>query len=239
MNEPEEPERTVVFPAMPEVTFARRQLHLIVVVDCSGSMTGDKMASLNYAMRSLVPALRDVAEDNPETDLRLRVLAFSTGTRWHEPGPTPIDAFVWHDLVAGGETDMGAALREVGGVLTPEEMSGRQLPPVVVLISDGFPSDDFEAGLAALMAAPYGGKSVRVAVAIGQDADPDVLDAFIGNPEFRPLRANNAQDLVARIRWATTAVVKAVSSPTTDPRPLASLGERAAIEIDATSDVLW
>jgi len=231
-----DPEATIR--VMPGLATVHRQLHLLLVVDCSGSMTGDKMASLNYAIRTAIPAIRDVAADNPEVEVRLRVLRFSTEATWHEFGPTPPEAFVWRDLTAGGETAMGAALAEVAKVLTPQAMPGRHLPPVVVLVSDGQPSDDFEQGLAAMLAAPYGARALRVAVSIGMDADRDVLQAFIGDANFRPLQANNAQDLVQRITWATTAAIKSVSAATTDPSPLSTLGRQApSRSIDG--DLVW
>ena len=46
---------------------ARRQLHVILALDCSGSMRGDRIASLNYALRMALPELRNVADDNPES----------------------------------------------------------------------------------------------------------------------------------------------------------------------------
>ena len=103
-------------------------------------------------------------------------------------------------------------------------MTGRQLPPVIVLASDGLPTDDFEEALAEFFAAPFADSAVRVAIAIGTDADLDPLDRFIRHPTARPLRASNATELVNRIKWATTAPVKAVSSPTNGPDPLASMG---------------
>ena len=94
-------------------------------------------------------------------------------------------------------------------------MEQRALPPVLVLLSDGQPTDDFDAGLSALMDQPWGQKAVRLAIAIGSDADLDVLQKFIGHPEIRPLVAKNAADLVRFIRWATTTVIKEASSPAT------------------------
>jgi uncharacterized protein YegL len=190
---------------------ARRQLHLVIAVDCSGSMQGDKIASLNYALRTAIPAMQEAAGENPETDVLVRVLCFSDGAHWHL-GPVPVDAFEWRDLTADGTTRMGHALELIAQQLTPATLPGRQLPPVIVMISDGQPTDNFDAGLKALLQSPYGGKSLRVAIAIGSDADLNVLQRFIGHPEFKPLRANNAQDLVERIKWATTATVKTVSS---------------------------
>ena len=110
-------------------------------------------------------------------------------------------------------TDMGAALRLVAEQLKMPPMTDRAFPPVLVLISDGQPTDDFDAGLKVLMSQPWGKKAVRIAIAIGQDADPGVLQKFIGNPELKPLQANNSEALVKYIKWVSTAVVKSASSP--------------------------
>jgi uncharacterized protein YegL len=200
---------------------------MVIAVDCSGSMQGDKIASLNFALKTAIPAMQDAAGDNPETDVLVRVVCFSTGAHLHV-GPVLVDNFEWHDVQADGTTDMGRALHLIADQMTPAGMPGRQLPPVIVLVTDGQPTDDFNDGLKALMASPYGSKSLRVAIAIGSDADLGVLQRFIGHPEFKPLRANNAQDLVNRIKWATTAPVKAVSSPVTGSSPVNVLAQDSA-----------
>ena len=48
----------------------------------------------------------------------------------------------WQDLQAGGITAMGEALELVGAALQSPPMEERALPPVLVLISDGQPTDD-------------------------------------------------------------------------------------------------
>ena len=50
---------------------------------------------------------------------------------------------------------------------------------------------------------------------IGDDADEDVLQEFIGHSELRPLKAKNAEQLTNYIRWVSTAVLQAASSPGT------------------------
>jgi len=82
-----------------------------------------------------------------------------------------------------------------------------------VRVSDGQPTDDFDAGLKALMNEPWGKKAVRIAISIGRDADNDVLQKFIGNTELKPLAANSPEALVKHIKWASTAVLKSASSP--------------------------
>ena len=111
-------------------------------------------------------------------------------------------------------TSMGQALHLVtDDALKTPPMPERALPPVLVLTSDGQPTDDFEGGLQSLMAEPWGKKAVRLAIAIGEDADTNVLKRFIGHAEIEPLQANNSQDLVNYIRWASTAVLQAASAP--------------------------
>ena len=86
---------------------------------------------------------------------------------------------------------------------------------MLVLVSDGQPTDDVAKGLFTLMAQPWGKKAVRVAIAIGDDADLDTLQQFIGNHTVKPLQASSPESLVRYIRFVSTAVVQAASSPPT------------------------
>ena len=226
-------------PELPAARLSRRQLQFLFAVDRSGSMTGDKIASLNYAIRSAIPEMREAATDNPETDVVVRVLSFADGVEWIVRDPVPVGAFEWTDLAAGGETDMGAAFAALADVLTPAAMPGRQLPPVVVLMSDGMPTDDAERGLAALMQSPYGATALRLAIAIGSDADKPLLQSFIGNPDIRPLQANSAETLVHRIKWAASVPVKAASSPIGAGDPTRALAAGVATENETAGDLVW
>jgi uncharacterized protein YegL len=94
-------------------------------------------------------------------------------------------------------------------------MTNRALPPVLVLISDGQPTDDFSSGLKQLMEQPWGKKAVRIAIAVGQDADRETLQKFIGNVELPPLEANNPDALIKQINWVSTSVLNATISSST------------------------
>ena len=200
-------------PKLPGGPIATRPLHFIFIADCSTSMTGSKIQALNHAIREAVPHMREVARGNPNAEVLVRAVKFSAGAQWHVSQPTNVDEFEWTDLSVSGMTDMGRALSLVTEVLRTPPMQERALPPVLVLISDGQPTDDFEGGLRVLMAEPWGKKAVRLAIAIGEDADTGVLQRFIGHAEIQPLVANNAEDLVKYIRWASTAVLQAASAP--------------------------
>jgi len=193
---------------------ATRPLHFIWIADCSGSMATDgKIQALNNAIREAIPHMQKVADENPNAQVLVRAIKFSNGAQWHISQPTTVGDFKWTDLSAEGVTDMGKALSMVAEQLKIPPMADRALPPVLVLISDGQPTDDFNQGLRDLMDQPWGKKSVRIAVAIGEDADYDVLQKFIDHPELKPLQANNPEALVKHIKWVSTAVLKSASAP--------------------------
>jgi uncharacterized protein YegL len=174
-------------------------------------MMGDKIGALNAAIRETIPAMRSAADENPNAEVLVRAIKFCTGAQWHVSQPTPVDQFAWTDLAPSGWTDMGKALSLAASELA--RLPERGLPPVLVLISDGDPTDDFNAGLNDLMATPWGKKAVRIAIAVGQQTNIEVLQKFIGNPEIQPLQADSPEALIGHIKWASTAVLKAASSP--------------------------
>ncbi|MDP9334728.1 MAG: protein kinase [Actinomycetota bacterium] len=200
--------------ARPGSRLASRPMHFIWIVDCSGSMAADgKIEALNRAIRDALPSLREVAADNPHAQVLVRCLAFSTGIEWVIATPTPAEEVASVALCAGGSTDMGAALVEVARQMRVPPMEPRALPPALVLVSDGRPTDDVSSGLERLLAEPWGAKAVRLAIAIGRDADHGVLTRFIAHPDIMPLRANNADELVHFVRWASTIASRIASSP--------------------------
>jgi uncharacterized protein YegL len=172
-----------------------------------------KIQALNMAIREAIPHMQKVASENPNAQVLVRAIKFSSGAQWHISQPTPVEDFKWVDLKADGVTDMGKALTMVADQLKIPPMTDRALPPVLVMISDGQPTDSFEKGLQKLMDEPWGKKAVRIAIAIGKDADHSVLQKFIGHNEIKPLQANNPEALVNYIKWVSTAVLKSASSP--------------------------
>ena len=222
---------------------AARPLHFIWLVDCSGSMMGEKIQSLNYAIKQAIPDMQAAAEENPNAQLYVRAITFSDGAKWHVASPTPVQDFEWLDVEAGGLTDLGKALELVTTQLEMPPMPERALPPVLVLLSDGQPTDMYEKSLNQLMSLPWGKKAVKLAIAIGSDADKEVLARFIDHPEIPVLEANNPAALVKYIKWAST-VTKQVSMPhsqVTKEEGIGStpidLGKLPVIQADTELDV--
>lgn len=196
--------------ARPGGELATRPLHFFWMVDCSGSMWGEKIGVVNNAIQSVLPEMMDEAEDNPNAQLMIRTLKFSTGASWVTEKPVKVEDYVWEDLEATGVTDLGKAFELLSAQLDIKQMGERALPPVIVLLSDGQPTDDYKKALNKFQKLPWAKKAVKIAISIGQDADDDVLLEFTGNREL-VLQANNAKMLAKMIKWASTAV-SAVSS---------------------------
>jgi uncharacterized protein YegL len=216
---------------------ASRPLHFFWICDCSGSMQVDgKIQSLNNAIKEALPHMQRSADENPNAEVFVRAARFADGAQWHVAQPTPVADFRWTDLTAGGMTDMGRAIRMVAEQLRIPPMSERALPPILVLVSDGQPTDDYAGAVRELLDLPWGKRSVRIAVAIGEDADQDALRLFVANPEMPVLQANNAETLVNYIKWASTAVLKAASAPASQ-RPGVTMGAHVPVPTPPSSGI--
>ncbi len=221
----------------PGSVLAARPLHFFIVADCSGSMASDgKMRALNNAIRETLPHLVDIAAQNPHANVLVRAIAFSDGARWHIESPTPVADLRWEDLDTGGFTDLGAALDLLITQLRTPPMEERSLPPAVLLISDGMPTDDYRPALGRFLDEPMGRRAARMAVGIGRDADLEVLQRFIGSSEVGPLTANNPEQLVRMIRWASTHASRVASNlAPAAPR----FGPTAAEGLTSPSELVW
>lgn len=199
---------------------ARRVLNIFTLVDCSGSMSGEKIAALNDAMRNVVPIVAEISANNPDAEIRMASYAFGDSLRWITPTPVEASMFGWTDLEASGWTPMGAACEELNDKLSHKhgflKNASGSYAPVIIMLSDGCPTDDFNKGMAALNSNNWFKHSTRIAIAIGNDADIDVLKAFTGNPEL-VLRVHNIDALKTAIKVVvvTSSMVCSQSSSAT------------------------
>lgn len=204
---------------------ASRPLHFLFLCDGSGSMSvNGKIEALNAAIREAIPKMQEVAKENVHAQVFVRAIKFADRPEWHIGVPVKVEDLVWTDLTAGGLTALGSALELAAEQLKVSVMPERGLPPVLVLITDGEPTDDFRNGLRRLFAEPWGKHAVRIAIAIGDEAKISVLEEFIADPEIKPLLARNADQLHGYIRWASTVVLQAASSPPSGTRKVSPEG---------------
>lgn len=163
---------------------SKKSLVIFFLIDTSGSMRGTKMGELNTVMEELIPEIRRVGE--ADTDVKLAVLTFASDVKWMYPHPVSIEDFEWSRLGADGVTNMGEAFKELSlrmsrnSYLNSPSLS---FAPVIFLMTDGYPSDDYKAGLKALKANSWYKFGLKAALGIGSEANDAMLAEFTGTPD--------------------------------------------------------
>ena len=168
------------------VEVPRRTMVLFFVVDTSGSMNGAKIGTVNSAIEEIVPELKDISEKNADAQIKIATLAFSTGARWVDSAPVAAENFRWNYLDANGVTDLGEACIQLNEKLSRNAFMSDatgSFAPAIFLLSDGEPTDNYKYGLEKLKQNNWYKKAIKVAVAIGEDANKTVLSDFTGNIE--------------------------------------------------------
>ncbi len=183
----------------------RKKMTLFYAVDTSGSMTGEKIGSVNSAMEeALTVDLPEISVANDDAEICVAIMQFSSGCSWITPssGPIALGDVIWNDLQANGLTDLGAACVELDKKLSRNEFLESQTgayAPVILLFSDGGPTDNWEKGLEQLKKNNWFKHAIKIAIAIGEDADKNVLATFTGTPES-VIAVNDKHTLKALIR---------------------------------------
>ncbi len=194
-----------------------RPLPVILLLDCSGSMKGEKIEALNAAVRELSGEMASARQ--PQGEVYLCAIRFAQAV---EVGPLlPAAQWTWTAATAGGATAMGGALDALRTLLADrEKVPSNSFAPTVVLVSDGQPTDDFDGALAHLMELPRMSKVVRLALAIGEDADEAVLKRFVGNPEIPVVRARDTARIRDFFTWVSLSVHVRTRSRMPDEAPV-------------------
>jgi uncharacterized protein YegL len=202
---------------IPDGQVARKKLHFFWLADCSDSMRGKKIATLNQAIREALPEIQKAVAAYPQVDIRMRAIKFSDDATWHVgPDPVPLSEFTWPELETSGLTATAKAIQLLAGELSIERMPRRGLPPVCILISDGYctdPRDEYDNAIAELGKIPWGIKAVRLAIAIGDESDynePELLK-FVNQDAIGLLKAHSPEELVTFIKWASVSASVASS----------------------------
>ena len=180
---------------------AKKSMVLFFLIDCSGSMSGSKIGTVNSVMEELIPEIRGIG--GADADIKIAVLKFSGGSEWMYNEPVSAEEFEWTPIDAENVTDLGSAFTELSKKLSRSEFMkspSLSFAPVMILMSDGYPTDNFEKGLDELKKNRWYSAGIKAAVAIGEDADLDILSRFTGNPDS-VVTAHNGEALAKLIKF--------------------------------------
>ena len=156
-----------------------KPLPIILLLDTSGSMTesasviagvhsASKISILNNAVRRMLNTFKK--EESANNEFLLSVITFGGKASLIYP-PASSTRFVFSDLPAGGSTPLGAALGIASALIEDKTMiPSRAYRPLVVLVSDGKPNDEWEKAVQDFIEIGRTSKCDRMVMGIGAEA---------------------------------------------------------------------
>lgn len=201
---------------------AARPLPVILLLDGSGSMAGEKIASLNSAVNEMIESFKSLSAK--EVEINLGIITFGQTVDYPVKLQSVKEIGQVH-LDANGGTPMGTALRMAKDLVEDREIiPSKGYRPAVVLVSDGMPNDSWKEPMQAFIKSGRSSKCDRFAIAIdgnGEQADRDVLNMFLEGTENHLYEASDASKIKDCFRQVTMTV--SVRSKSKDPNKLLAL----------------
>ena len=201
------------------VVKAAKTLPVLLLLDTSGSMYGEKIENLNHAVRNMIKAFSSA--DTLETEILVSIITFGPVTEYLPF--TPASAISWNDLDITGDTPIGATLKKAKEIIEDKNIvPSRAYRPTVVLVSDGNPTDSWKRALQAFVGEGRSSKCDRMAMAIGDDADEEMLGAFIAGTNNKLFHADDASQIHDFFKFVTMSVTTRTKSQNPNIIPVAT-----------------
>jgi uncharacterized protein YegL len=180
-----------------------RRLPVYILLDTSGSMNGEPIEAVKNGVQVMISSLRQ----NPQAieTAFLSVITFDSVATQVIP-LTDLASFQMVDIRATGTTALGDALRLVADKINNEvaktttEQKG-DWKPLVFIMTDGIPTDDWQRGLAEFKKCKT---AFTVACAAGSGADTNILKQITEN--VVSLDTADSASIGKFFQWVTASI---------------------------------
>ena len=151
-----------------------RKLPVYLLVDTSGSMSGEAIESVKNGIQVMASALRQ--DPYALETAYLSIITFDDDARQILP-LTELVSFQMPNITASGQTSLGGALSLLAGKIDSEVVKSTadqkgDWKPLIFIMTDGVPTDNWQKGLTDLKKVKTG---MLVACAAGASADTKIL----------------------------------------------------------------
>lgn len=184
-----------------------RPLPVILLLDTSGSMYGEKINALNNAVKEMISTFGN--EESTRAEIHIAVVTFGGSANLH----TPIKvarSVEFQEMKADGYTPLGAAFEITKNLIEDKsQISSRAYRPSVILVSDGQPNDPgWESKMQSFINEGRTKKCDRWALGIGADADETMLKNYLNDSEKKVFHAEDASEIVKFFRYVTMSTTQ-------------------------------
>lgn len=180
-----------------------RRLPVYLLLDTSGSMSGEPIEAVKNGVQIMISSLRQ----NPQAieTAFLSVITFDSKAQQIIP-LTDLASFQMVDIKATGVTALGEALKLVAHKIDTEvqktttEQKG-DWKPLVFIMTDGIPTDDWQSGLNEFKRTKV---AFTVACAAGSGADANILKQITDN--VVSLDTADSASIGKFFQWVTASI---------------------------------
>lgn len=181
-----------------------RRLPVYLLIDVSGSMSGEPIEAVKNGLQTMQSALRK--DPHALEQACISLLTFETVAKQVIP-LTEVYKFQAPALTTGGGTSLGAALKLLAQCAAKEVVKSTSeqkgdWKPLVFIMTDGEPTDKIESGLSEFQKIKWG---IVVACAAGSHANVDVLKRIAGENVIR-LDTADSNSIAAFFKFVSSSI---------------------------------
>lgn len=200
---------------------AKQTLNVIILVDCSKSMQGERISQVNSALRHIKDELVSMQNENANVNFQITVITFSTDAFFLNGDKVKnVEDFDFKDIKGGGWSNLHIGYQRLEEILKKQSRGGIMpdfggIAPIILLMTDGHPTKfPLTEELNALKKLPWFKVALKygIAIELKDKRTHDVLNEFVnGNGEVIECFDAKLLESIIKIVVLTASKVKSSS----------------------------